>query len=68
MEALRPDSDEEKLQISSTNWNEGTARSCKVGGAHFVVKAKIRSATKQIEEQPGEGVTLTQANPGEGGP
>ena len=49
MDALMPASDEEKLQISSANWIEGTARSCRVGGAHLVVKAKIRSATNKLK-------------------
>ena len=49
MDALIPASKEEKLQISSANCIEGTARSCRVGGEHLVVKAKIRSATNKLK-------------------
>ena len=49
MDALMPSSDEEKLQISSANWIEGTARSWRLGGEHFVVKAKMRSATNRLK-------------------
>ena len=48
MDGLMPASEEEKLQISSVNWIEGTARSCRVGGEHLIVKAKIRSATNKL--------------------
>ena len=49
MEARIPDSEDEKLQISSANWIEGTARSCKVSGSHLLVNAKIRSATNKLK-------------------
>ena len=49
MDVRIPASEDEKLQISSTNCIEGTARSCRVGGEHLVVKAKIRSATNKLK-------------------
>ena len=51
MEARIPDSDDEKLQISSANWIEGTTRSCKIGGSHLFVKAKMRSATNKLKSR-----------------
>ena len=48
IDALMP-SDDEKLPISTANWIEGTARSCRLGGEHFVVKTKIRPATKRFK-------------------
>ena len=51
MEARIPDSEDEKLQISSANWIEGTTRSCNMGVSHLFVKAKIRSATNKLKSK-----------------
>ena len=49
MDTRIPASEEEKLQISSANSIERIGRSCRVGGEHLVVKAKIRSATNKLK-------------------
>ena len=40
---------EEDLQISSANWIDRNVRSCRLGREHFVVKAKMRSATNKLK-------------------